>query len=231
MTTAGIIGGVGPESTIVYYRMIVAAYRERKADGSYPSVVINSIDMTHMLKLVGAGQTAELTSYLLEAAARLQRAGADFGLIASNTPHLVFDDLRRQSSLPLISIVEAAAEAARVLGLRRVGLFGTRYTMQAGFFSDVFARGGIDLFVPSDAEQAIIHDKYMNELVNGVVRSETRAQLLAIARAMRERDGIDGLVLGGTELSLILNDSDGGEMPFLDTTRIHVAQAVERLAV
>ncbi|MEW5869831.1 MAG: aspartate/glutamate racemase family protein [Chloroflexota bacterium] len=132
MKTVGIVGGIGPESTIEYYRQIIALYRQQRRDGSYPRILINSIDMKKMLDLIGAGNLAGVTGYLLEEIQKLARAGADFGALASNTPHLVFDELRRLSPIPLISIVEAACQKAAGLGLRRVGLYGTRFTMQGG---------------------------------------------------------------------------------------------------
>jgi aspartate racemase len=191
--------------------------------------VINSIDMTRMLDLIGAGELAEVTSYLLDEIGRLERAGADVCLLASNTPHVVFDDLRRQASVPLISIVEATCDAAHSLGLRRVGLFGTRFTMAGRFYSDIFARAGISVCAPTDEEQIYIHDIYMGELVRGVFRPQTREQVMSIAGSMQRRDGIDALILGGTELPLLLGGVDDAPLTILDTTRIHVANAVEWL--
>ena len=117
MKTAGIIGGIGPESTIDYYRAIIAAYRERNRDGSYPSILIDSIDLQRMLELA-AGDLPQLTEYLAAEVSRLARAGADFALLAANTPHIVFHDLERRSPIPLVSIVEATCEAARRMGLK-----------------------------------------------------------------------------------------------------------------
>jgi aspartate racemase len=226
--TLGIIGGIAPESTIEYYRGLVAAYRERVRDGSYPSIVIDSIDLKKMLDLA-ASNRAELTEYLLAELRRLADAGASLALLASNTPHVVFDELSRRSPLPLVSIVEAACAEAKALGLRKVGLFGTRFTMQGRFYPDVFEREGIALALPSPENQAFIHDRYMGELVHGVFRPETRERLLAIVDRLIATERIEGLVLGGTELPLILRDPAGRGIPFLDTTRIHVAKAIDRL--
>ncbi len=229
MKTIGIIGGIGPESTIEYYRLIIASYRERKPDGSYPPILINSICLKKMLDLIGANELAKVTEYLVDEAQKLARAGADFGLLAANTPHIVFDEIRRQSPIPLLSIVEATCEAAQGLGLKRVGLFGTQFTMQGRFYPEVFSRYGINLSVPGLADQDFIHDKYMGELVNGVFLDETRRQLLAIMDRLIERDGIEGLILGGTELPLILRGASHNGIPFLDTTRTHVERAVEQM--
>jgi aspartate racemase len=167
--------------------------------------------------------------YLIDEMQRLARAGADFGLLAANTPHVVFDELRRQSPLPLLSIVEATYEAAKDLGLKKLGLFGTRFTMQGRFYPEAFSREGIQLVVPVEDEQDYIHDKYMNELIKGIILPETRERLFTIVDRMRERDGIEGLILGGTELPLILRDDMSRGIPFLDTTQIHVKAIVAQL--
>lgn len=227
MKTAGIIGGIAPESTVEYYRLAVRLYRERTRDDSYPPILINSIDLTKMLGLIGMGQLPEVTDYLLGEIDRLARAGADFAALASNTPHIVFGALRDRSSIPLLSIVDATCQAAAARSLRRVGLFGTRFTMQASFYSEGLGREGIDVVVPSLEEQDFIHEKYMGELVKGVFRPETRERLLAIVERLRARAGIDGLILGGTELPLLLREEERrAGIPLLDTTRIHVEEIV-----
>lgn len=229
MKTVGIIGGIGPESTMEYYRLIIAAYRNQRTDGSYPSIIINSIDMTKMLGLVAANELESVTGYLVDQVHRLARAGADFGALASNTPHIVFDAVSRQSPIPLISIVEATCAATLELGLKRVGLFGARFTMEGRFYPDLFSLAGIAMIVPDASERDYIHDKYMSELVNGRLLPETRERLLSIVDRMKERDGIDGLILGGTELPLILTDAYHNGIPLLDTTRIHVERIVAEL--
>jgi aspartate racemase len=225
--TIGIIGGLGPESTIEYYRLIIASYAERRPDGSYPSIIINSIDLTRLLDLVGANELVKLTQFLTSEVQRLARAGAECGLIAANTPHIVFDELRRQSPIPLISIVEATCEAAKALRLRKLGLFGARFTMQGRFYPDVFSKQGIAIVVPDESDQAFIHHIYFSELVKGIVLPETRERLGTIVDRLKERDGIQGLILGGTELSLILRDPIFRDIPVLDTTKIHVKAIVE----
>ena len=229
MKTIGIIGGIGRESTIEYYRLIIAAYREQKRDGNYPPILVNSINMKMMLDLIGANQLTEVSQYLLDEIKRMARAGADLGLLASNTPHIVFDDLQRQSPIPLVSIVEATCEATHALGLRKVGLFGTRFTMQGRFYPEVFSRRGIALIVPDPNDQDYIHGKYMGELVNGVFLPETRERLLRTVDRLLEHEGIQGLILGGTELPLILRDSTYRGIPFLDTTKLHVGQVVAQM--
>src|ERR1035437_2998425 len=231
MKLPGIIGGVGPESLVEYYRLIVPAYWARTGDGSYPPMVVNSINMQWMLQLITANELGELTTFLLDEIERLARAGADFGALASNTPHLVFPALQARSPIPLLSIIEVTCRAAERLGLKRLGLFGSRFTMAGRAYPDVFARAGIALVSPTVAEQTFIHEKYMAELIFGDIRPETKAAFLAIAERMRTENGIAGLILGGTELPLILGDVKHAGMPFLDTTQLHVNAIVERMMV
>jgi aspartate racemase len=229
MKTAGIIGGIGPESTIEYYRQIIASYREQIRDGSYPSIIINSIDLKKMLDLIGANKLPEVTEYLLDEVRKLDCAGADFGALAANTPHVVFDAISQQSPIPLISIVEATCQAAKARGMKRAGLFGTRFTMQGRFYSDVFVPAGITLVTPAPEEQDYIHNKYMNELVNGIFLPETREGLLAIVERLKAQESIEGLILGGTELPLILQEVNNEGISFLDTTKLHVEQIMSQL--
>jgi len=160
--TLGLVGGIGPESTIAYYRAIMAAGRA-VASASQPPVLINSIDLQRVLHLVGTNELAELTGYLVHQVERLAKAAADIVLIAANTPHIVFDDVRSRSPVPMVSIVEATRDVVRSMGLQRVGLFGTRFTMQGRFYPNVLSTAGIDVVPPRDDEQAYIHDKYVNE--------------------------------------------------------------------
>ncbi|MFN2577514.1 MAG: aspartate/glutamate racemase family protein [Pyrinomonadaceae bacterium] len=229
MTTVGIIGGIGPESTIEYYRFIMEGYRRRHADGGNPSIIINSIDLSKLIGCMNANNLDAVTDYLVSEIARLERAGAHFVALAANTPHIVFDQVRARVSLPMISIVEATRDRARDLNLHRPLLFGTRFTMEGKFYSEVFAAAGINLVIPNDAERALIHEKYMGELLNNIFLPETGDRLIAIVNQIKQRDGIDGLILGGTELPLLLRDTEIEGVPFLDTTRIHVERIVEAL--
>jgi aspartate racemase len=228
MKTLGIVGGIGPESTVDYYRSLIQMWREQTKDGSSPSILLNSIDLKKMLDLIAAKALPEVTAYLSGEMKRVAWAGADVGLFAANTPHIVFGELQRRSPIPLISIVEATREAAEELGLRRLGLFGIRFTMQGHFYPDVFSKAGITLVVPEENEQAYIHDKYMNELVKGIFLPETRERLLAIVDRLAKQEHVRGLILAGTELPLILREAVC-DIPFLDTTQIHVKAAVRRL--
>src|SRR5437773_9968636 len=180
MKTLGIIGGLGPESTIDYYQRIIALYRERTPDGSYPEFIIASVNLTKGLNFMDANDLAGMADYLLQAIGKLARGGADFGIISANTPQLVFDDVAAKSPIPLISIVEATCASAKARKLQRPALFGTRYTMQASFYPKVFSREEIELLLPDAKVQDYIHAKYFKELVWGKFLPEPRAGLLAM---------------------------------------------------
>ena len=229
MKTLGIIGGLGPESTIDYYGKIIALYRQRTGDGSYPQFIINSINLKKGLDFMDANNLPGMADYLVEEIGKLILAGATFGLISANTPHIVFDEVASRSSIPLISIVEATCIAAKAKKLKRLALFGTRYTMQATFYPKVFSREGIELLLPDPEDQKYIHDKYLNELVSGKFLPATRAGLLAIVDRLKTGSDIDGVILAGTELPLILRDSEHNGIPLLDTTEIHCEAAVTEM--
>ena len=229
MKTLGIIGGLGPESTIDYYGKIIALYRDRTGDGSYPQFIINSINLKKGLDFMEANNLPGMADYLVEEIGKLARAGATFGLISANTPHIVFDEVASKSPIPLVSIVEATCAAAKARKLKRLALFGTRYTMQATFYPKVFSREGIELLVPNLEDQTYIHDKYLNELVPGKFLPATRAGLLAIVDRMKANSDIDGVILAGTELPLILRESEHNGIPLLDTTEIHCEAAVTEM--
>lgn len=229
MKTIGIIGGIAPESTIVYYRSIISGYRQIVQDGNYPPILINSINMTKMLDLIGADRLEEVTQYLLGEIVKLARAGADFGILASNTPHIVFDELQQNSPIPLISIIEVACQACQKLGLNKIGLFGTRFTMQGRFYPNEFNKQEISIILPESKDQDYIHEKYMGELVNGIFLPETRQKLLSVIEQLQNHKGIQGLILGGTELPLILTDDTFRGIPILDTTKLHVTKIIEKM--
>ncbi len=229
MKTLGIVGGIGPESTIEYYRFILDGYRARVPDGSAPHLIIDSIDVNRGLAMLDASDHAGLADYLSASLDRLVGAGAEVALIAANTPHIVFDEVQRRTPLPMLSIVQATCDHAHGLGLKRLGLLGTGFTMRARFYPDVFARAGLELITPRADEQAFIHDKYIHELLKNQFLPETRAALIGIVDRMRKDEGIEALLLAGTELPLILRGAEPEGVAFLDTTTIHVNAAVDAI--
>ncbi len=229
MKTLGIVGGIGPESTIEYYRFILDGYRARAGDGSAPHLIIDSIDVNRAIAMLDANDLVGLANYLSESIDRLVRAGAEVALMAANTPHIVFDEVQRWASIPMISIVRAISDHARGRGFKRLYLLGTGFTMRAGFYPDAFARAGIKLVTPREDEQAFIHEKYIDELLKGVFLPETRAALIGIVDRMRKDEGIEAVILAGTELPLLLRGAEPEGLPFLDTTVIHVEAAVDAI--
>jgi len=229
MKTLGLIGGIGPESTIEYYRLLVEGYREKR-EGEYPAIIINSVDLKRLLAWMAESKLDQVADYLSLEIERLHRAGADFAALASNTPHIVFDQLRERSQLPLISIVESACERVQSLGFKTVALLGTRYTMQASFYPQVFAHAGIRLITPNSDEQTYIHTKYLGELLNNQFLPETRSGVFQVIDRLHQQERVEGVILGGTELPLLLTDEQHNGTPLLDTTRIHVDVLLRHLS-
>ncbi len=227
MTTVGLIGGLGPESTIDYYRRILSEW-EREDPSTAPSIVIDSLDVQRGLRLVQSDRSA-LIEYLLASARRLAGAGVDFAAMTANTPHIVFDEVAARSPVPLLSIVEVCAQEAHRRGLRRLGLLGTRFTMEGPFYPAVCTRHGIAVVPPKDADRTWVHERYVGQLLKGEFRDDTRQEFTSLVGRLRDEDGIDGVVLGGTELPLLLPLPVIADVPALDTTALHVAAIVERL--
>jgi aspartate racemase len=227
MATVGLIGGLGPESTIDYYRRLIKAW-ECEDPLSSPSIVIDSVDAKLAMRLV-EGDRPALAEYLLESLHRLNGAGARFGAITSNTTHLVFDRVSPRSPIPLISIVDVCLAEAGRLRLKRLALLGTRWLMEARLYPTAAERHGIHIVVPPDPQRTWMHERYVTELVRGDLRDETRRGVVAIAERLRDKERIDGVILGGTELPLLMTDPMIADLPALDTTGLHVAAIIERL--
>lgn len=225
----GIVGGIGPESTIAYYRAIVSAFRDRGASAGYPRVIINSIDASEMLALMPQQRYDDLAGLLVREVEALARAGADFALIAANTPHIVFDEVRQRAPIPLISIVEATRDVAVAKRLRKLALLGTRFTMDATFYQDAFDGAGIEVVAPGQDERDYLHEKYMTDLFSGDIPQATRDGITAIVARMLGSVKVDGVIVGGTELFPLVEDFRRLGTTVLDTTEIHAQAAVERL--
>ncbi len=228
MKILGMIGGLGPETTVDYYRFILAGFRKRRPTG-YPQMVINSLDVDRGIAMLDAGRLDELADYLAGGIAALERAGVDFAFIAANTPHIVFDEVQKRTRLPLLSIVGVTAQRAKKLGLKKVGLFGTGFTMRAEFYPKAFAKEGIELVRPREDEREYIHKAYIGELLKNQFLPETRRRILAIAARMKKEDSVEVIALAGTELPLLLREAAEKPVEFLDTTIIHVEAIVDEL--
>lgn len=229
MKTLGIVGGIGPESTIEYYRFILDGYRARMTDGSAPHLIIDSIDVNRGIAMLDGNDLTGLSDYISASIERLLRAGAEVGLMAANTPHIVFDQVQQRTTLPMISIVKATCDHARELGLRRVGLLGTGFTMRGRFFPEVFERAGLELVTPTEGEQAFIHRTYIGELLKNKFLPESRDAILQVINRLRRDEQVEAIVLAGTELPLLLRGQEPEGLAFLDTTLIHVRAAVDAI--
>jgi aspartate racemase len=227
MASVGLVAGLGPESTTDYYRRIIDEW-QRHEPNSAPLMVIDSLDVQRAIRLVGSDR-AGLVEYLSGSIDRLARAGVDFIAMTANTPHIVFDELAARSTIPMLSIVEVCADDAHRLGLRRPLLIGTRFTMEAPFYPDVFGRRGITVVIPDADDRTWVHDRYIGELLKGKLRDETRDGLVSKIRRLKATAQIDAVILGGTELPLLLRSDTIEGLPTLDTTALHVAAIVKRL--
>ena len=225
MKKTGIIGGIGPTSTLDYYSGIINGYRSKTGDDNYPEIIINSVNMTGMLSYVQNKDWDALGAMLINAITDLANAGAEFAVIASNTPHIVFDRVQKQSSLPLISIVDETCKYAQSKGCKKVVVIGTRFTMNSGLYSNAFEKYNIVAIVPSEDEQTTIHNIIFPKLEDGIVAPEDKQKMLEIVNALIAEHHADALVLGCTELPLMIKDGDIDTL-ILNTTQIHIDSIV-----
>lgn len=226
MKRIGILGGLGPESTVDYYKEIIAAFNTRHAQLAYPEIIVYSADLNTFMRFAEREKWAELTDWLLDKIHALHRAGAEFAAIASNTPHIVFDALQAESPIPLLSIVEATCRKARKMELKTIGLMGTQLTMTADFYKKPFLSQAMTVIVPNTEEQQVIQHRLFSEIELGIFKDSTREELLAITKRMVTEEKLDALILGCTELPLILTESTFN-IPFLNTAAIHCEDIVE----
>lgn len=227
MGVVGLVGGLGPESTIDYYRRLLDGW-SRIDSATAPSIVIDSLDVQLALRLVATDKAA-LTDYLRGSVRRLAGAGVDFIAMTANTPHVVFDALAAGSPVPMLSIVETCADEAQRRGLNRLALLGTRFTMEATFYPEVFARRGLAVVTPSADERTLVHERYVGQLLRGDFRDETRNEVVSVVERLARDEGVDGVILGGTELPLLLRADVVAGLPTLDTTALHVEAILSRL--
>ena len=220
MKRIGILGGIGPESTVDYYKEIIRAFITTHPELAYPEIILYSANMNTLMGFVSTKDWPALSKWLLGMISSLHLAGAEFAVIASNTPHIVFDEIRSASPIPLLSIVEETCKRAQEMGLKNIGLMGTKLTMEAEFYKKPFISRGMSIVVPREEEQHTIHRRLFSEIELGIIKDSTREELLLIAKRMVEEDHIDSLILGCTELPLILTESRYG-IPFLNTSAIH----------
>lgn len=228
MKKAGLLGGMGPESTIAYYHDIVFGIHERIGKPFFPELSIESLNLFEIVELCREKKYDELVTLFKTSIERLEATGADFAVLTANTSHIVFEQLQKVSPLPLISIVDATANAARNRRLDRVGLLGTCFTMEEDFFKKPFINRGIEVIVPQKADIDYVSDKIYSELEYGIVKDSTRAEFQRIITDMKNNGGIEAVILGCTELPLILND-ENCPVPCLDTMKIHIDEIIDEI--
>lgn len=225
MKKIGILGGMSPEASIEYYRLFVDLTRKSQLEENYPELIIYNLNFEDFCKPAFHHRDEKATNLLRNKLQAIEDAGADFALIASNTPHFYYEELKQEISIPLLSIVGATADAASEMGLGKVGLLGTDFTMTGEFYPEEFAKYGIKTVTPDEEDRKYVHGKIMSELVNGKIVDSTRKNLIEVVNKLKEVKGIEGVVLGCTELPLILSEEEVG-LPVLNTTRIHVEAAL-----
>lgn len=224
----GILGGMSPESTALYYEHITRTYTAQHGDYSYPEILIYSVNFQKFVDWQRNGQWQEAACEMATALERLRHAGADFGLIATNTMHFVFEEVQQAVHMPLLSIVDATVEAILDAGLRSVGLLGTLFTMRERFFLDGLERSGIAALVPEPGDQLRVHDVIFEELCRGEIRPESQRLFLQIIEHLRDR-GAQGIILGCTEIPLLLQPKHC-DLPLFNTALLHAGKAL-RFAV
>ena len=220
----GILGGMSPESTAAYYQYITRAYTERFGDYGYPEIIIYSVSFQPYVDWPQQDRWDLVAQGLGEAAQKLEAAGADLIVIATNTMHLVFDQVQASVNVPILSLLDAVSEAIQARGIKTVGLLGTRFAMEKGFYQDALARKGITVLVPGKEDREYVNAVIYNELVAGQIRHESRAGFVAIIKKLAER-GAEGVILGCTEIPLLVSEGDAG-MPLFDTAAIHAEAAL-----
>ena len=221
----GIIGGMSPESTIEYYQYITHSYKKRFGDHAYPEVLVYSVSFQPYIDWPAQERWDRVAQGLSEAGRSLQAAGADFLIIATNTMHLVVDQVRDAVDIPVLSMLDVVADTCLARGIATVGLLGTRFTMEKSFYQDALARQGIAVLVPDADQRAYVNRVIYDELVAGDIRVESRAGYLSIIRALADW-GAEAVILGCTEIPLLVRQQDV-DLPLLDTTVLHAQAALE----
>jgi len=228
MKKLGLVGRMGPESTIPYYHDIVYGVKERVGRDCFPNLTIESVNVFEILRLCGEQKYDELADYLFQAVTNLVQSGVDFAVLSANTHHIVFDRLQELSPISLISIVESACREAEKKNLKKIGLLGTIFTMTEDFFKQPFFRRNIKIVVPSDVEMEYVNRKISSELEYGIVKEKTLECFKEIIFRMQKEENIEAIILGCTELPLLLNDKVS-PVPCLDTMQIHIQDIIDEI--
>jgi len=226
MKTIGLIGGMSWESSIEYYRIINQTVKARLGGLHSAKSVMYSVDFAEVEILQHQGRWAEAAQRLIEAAKRLENSGAELIVLCTNTMHKVADEIQANVKLPFLHIADATAQRVLSSGLRAVGLLGTRFTMEEEFYTGRLSKNyGLNVIVPNAREREVVHRVIYDELVVGRIEPASKVQYVRIIEQMIGQ-GVEGIILGCTEIGLLLHQEDS-RVPLFDTTRIHAEAAVE----
>jgi len=226
MKTIGLLGGMSWESSIEYYRIINETVREKLGGLHSAESIMYSVDFAEIEQLQHQDKWDEATQLLVDGAKRVENGGADFLIICTNTMHRMADDVQQQIRIPLLHIADATAEKIKTLGLRKVGLLGTRFTMEEDFYKGrLTAKHGLDVIIPDEEGRAAIHSVIYDELCRGEINQASRDQCIKLMGNLVAH-GAEGVILGCTEIGLLIKDGDSA-VPLFDTTKIHAVAAVE----
>jgi aspartate racemase len=226
MKTIGLIGGMSWESTVEYYRIINQAVHERLGELHSAQCILWSFDFHEIEILQHRGDWAAATRRMVDAAQAVEHAGADFLVICTNTMHKMADDVQAAVAIPLLHIADATADAIHAADLGKVGLLATGFTMEQDFYKGrLIEKHGLEVLIPSQAERKVVHDVIYDELCNGRINDESRRQFKAIIRRLAD-EGAQGIILGCTEIGLLVSQDDS-PVPLFDTTLIHATAAVD----
>ncbi len=226
MKTIGLVGGMSWESSIEYYRIINETVRDRLGGLHSAKSVMVSVDFAEIEALQHQGRWDEATEMMIAAARQVENGGADFVIICTNTMHKMADEVQAAMDIPLLHIADATAEAVKARGLNKVGLLGTRFTMEEDFYRGrLIEKHGLEVLIPTGEEREIVHGVIFDELCRGEIKQSSKEQYITIMDHLVQR-GAEGIILGCTEISLLVGDGDC-QVPLFDTTRIHAVAAVE----
>ena len=223
MKTIGLIGGMSWKSTVTYYQLINEAVKEQLGGLHSAKLLLYSVDFDEIEALQSSGQWDKAGEILADIARKLEQAGADCILICTNTMHKVADAVRAAVSVPLLHIAEVTADALEAAGISRVALLGTRYTMTEDFYKSKLAARGIDVLIPESEDVDTVNSIIFDELCLGIISETSRQKLLSIIVSL-QKQGAQGVILGCTEIGLLISPQDT-ELPVFDTTMIHAAAA------
>ena len=223
MKTIGLIGGMSWESTVTYYQLINEAVKQALGGLHSAKILLYSVDFAEIEEYQAKGLWAESAEVLAQAAENLEKAGADFLLICTNTMHKVAPQVAARVSIPLIHIAEATAEVLKQQGITTVGLLGTKYTMTQDFYKQKLIDAGISVVIPDEAGVELVNRVIYNELCLGIIKADSRQQFVSVIEDLRSR-GAQGVILGCTEIGLLISQADTA-LPVFDTTKIHAEAA------